>query len=198
MSDRTQTDLTIPPIPFLANLREAVLQRSIARMPKWRFRIAPDLLAQLQPKPVSMLNYETVQRGYHQHSLRFDCRVVISEEANPAMLERTPDSKKPWWLRCFDIIDDKEGLWTIHPKSGMRHGRADHEGFEKLALRFRDALANGFFDRLIAETMLAPQCLVCGKGLTDPASMARFIGPECSGTSSLLVPGLFAMNGGGA
>jgi hypothetical protein len=26
-----------------------------------------------------------------------------------------------------------------------------------------------------------------GKGLTDPVSMARFIGPECAGTSSLAV-----------
>src|SRR5262249_14739800 len=39
-----------------------------------------------------------------------------------------------------------------------------------------------------ADLMLAPNCLVCGKGLTDPASMARFIGPECAGTSSLHVP----------
>jgi Family of unknown function (DUF6011) len=34
------------------------------------------------------------------------------------------------------------------------------------------------------EKMLCPNCLLCGKALTDPVSMARFIGPECAGTSS--------------
>ena len=36
--------------------------------------------------------------------------------------------------------------------------------------------------------MLSHNCVICGKGLTDPASMARWIGPECAGTSSLRVP----------
>ena len=191
MTTTNETDLTIPPVPFLANLREAVLERSTARMPKWRFRFAPDFLAQVQPKPVPMLSKAAIESGYRQHSLRFECRVVMSEEANPAMLERTPVSKQPWWLRCFDIVDDEEGLWRIKRKSGMCKRDAEHEGFETLAIRFRDALTSGVFDGLLGELMLAPQCLVCGKGLTDPASMARFIGPECAGTSSLLVPRLF-------
>ena len=38
-------------IPFLAGLREAVLDRSDRRCPKWRFRFAPDLAIQLQPRP---------------------------------------------------------------------------------------------------------------------------------------------------
>ena len=198
MSDRTETDLTIPPVPFLANLREAVLERSTARMPKWRFRFAPDLVAQIQPKPVPMLSKAASEQGFRQHTARFECRAVLSEEANSAMLERTPSSAKPWWLRCFNIVDEQEGVWTIFRKSGMCKRDADQEGFEVLSARFRDALTSGAVDGLLGEVMLAPQCLVCGKGLTDPASMARFIGPECSGTSSLLVPNLFAMNGGGA
>jgi hypothetical protein len=36
-----------------------------------------------------------------------------------------------------------------------------------------------------AEQMFSAHCLMCGKALTDPASMARWIGPECAGTSSL-------------
>jgi hypothetical protein len=36
-----------------------------------------------------------------------------------------------------------------------------------------------------AEQMFSAHCLICGKALTDPASMARWIGPECAGTSSL-------------
>ena len=38
---------------------------------------------------------------------------------------------------------------------------------------------------LNAARMFEAACLCCGKALTDPASMARFVGPECAGTSSL-------------
>jgi hypothetical protein len=39
--------------------------------------------------------------------------------------------------------------------------------------------------------MLCHACLCCGKGLTDPASMARWIGPECWGSASINAPRLF-------
>jgi hypothetical protein len=29
--------------------------------------------------------------------------------------------------------------------------------------------------------------MICGKGLTDPASMARWIGPECASTTSIRI-----------
>jgi hypothetical protein len=35
---------------------------------------------------------------------------------------------------------------------------------------------------------LGSNCLICGKGLTDPVSQARRIGPECAGTSSEQLP----------
>jgi len=41
--------------------------------------------------------------------------------------------------------------------------------------------------------MLKPACLMCGKALTDPVSMARWIGPECAGTSSAVVPYTFIL-----
>lgn len=191
MSDITETDMTISPVPFLANLREAVLERSTARMPKWRFRFAADLVAQIQPKTVPLQSKAASEQGYRQHTMRFECRVVLSEEANSAMLERTPNSAKPWWLRCFNIVDEQDGIWTIFRKSGMCKRDAANDGFDILSTRFRDALASNVFDGYIGDLMLAPQCLVCGKGLTDPASMARAVGPECAGTSSLLVPCLF-------
>jgi hypothetical protein len=40
--------------------------------------------------------------------------------------------------------------------------------------------------------MLSYNCVICGKGLTDPASMARWIGPECAGTSTLHMPFVIA------
>jgi hypothetical protein len=56
--------------------------------------------------------------------------------------------------------------------------------------RIIDALRCAFFDRFDEEVMLYPQCLCRGKTLTDPVSQARFIGPECFGSSSVRVPWL--------
>lgn len=47
---------TLSPIPFLAELREEVLKHSLKRMPKWKFRFAPDVVVQLQPKPTMLLS----------------------------------------------------------------------------------------------------------------------------------------------
>ena len=46
---------------------------------------------------------------------------------------------------------------------------------------------NGIFTKLAPERMLKPACMICGKGLTDPAGMARWIGPECAMTSSISI-----------
>jgi hypothetical protein len=45
--------VTIPirPSPLLAGLRDMVLAQRHDRCPKWRFRLAPDLVVQIQPKP---------------------------------------------------------------------------------------------------------------------------------------------------
>ena len=193
----TDTDMTIPPIPFLSSLRGAVLERSTARMPKWRFRFASDLVVRIQPKPIPKKPPNVLSFICHW-TIRFECRAVLCETATAAMLEHTPDVEHPWWFRNFIIQDRPDGLWEIRRRGGMCKRGSDHNGFAILDTRFREALAGGVFDGYLSELMLSPQCLVCGKGLTDPASMARFIGPECSGTSSLLVPGLFAMKGGGA
>jgi len=47
------------------------------------------------------------------------------------------------------------------------------------------ALRSDCFDTLRPEMMLHPACIYCGKTLTDPASIARWIGPECAGTTRL-------------
>ena len=160
-------------------------------MPKWRFRLAADFVAQIQPKTVPLASASAIERGFRQRHLRFECRVVLSIHANASMLDQTPHDPSPWWLRCFDIVDRTEDLWEINRKGGMCKRDAEHDGFEILATRFRDALAGGFFDHLSHQSMLADQCLVCGKALKDPASMARFVGPECAGSSSLAIPRLF-------
>jgi hypothetical protein len=45
-------------------------------------------------------------------------------------------------------------------------------------------------DKLTPDLMLSANCLCCGKPLTDPASMARWIGPKCASSGALTVPGL--------
>jgi hypothetical protein len=53
------------------------------------------------------------------------------------------------------------------------------------------ALHPEHFAHLSSDLMLSHACLCCGKGLTDPASMARWIGPECWGSASINAPRLF-------
>src|SRR5262245_29238068 len=53
----------LSPIKILADLRGFVLERSHSRLPKWRFRLAPDLVIRIQPKPGER----------HDDSCLFDC-----------------------------------------------------------------------------------------------------------------------------
>jgi hypothetical protein len=43
-------------------------------------------------------------------------------------------------------------------------------------------------------TVLTPHCLCCGKGLSDPVSMSRMIGPECFGSQSQVLPFTFKLD----
>jgi hypothetical protein len=60
--------------------------------------------------------------------------------------------------------------------------------------RLQAALTPERFSRLTADLMFSASCLCCGKALTDPASMARWIGPECAHNSSLIVPRVFLVD----
>ena len=43
----------IAPMPMLAYLRVCILSRSAKRMPKWKFRVSPDIVTEVQPRPDS-------------------------------------------------------------------------------------------------------------------------------------------------
>jgi hypothetical protein len=64
----------------------------------------------------------------------------------------------------------------------------ERKQFDELHAAIRQALADGRFET--PRAMLSRHCMICGKALTDPASMARFIGPECYGSGTLDVPWL--------
>jgi hypothetical protein len=64
---------------------------------------------------------------------------------------------------------------------------------DQIAFRQRvvAALHPDHFAALRPELMLTAHCLACGKALTDPVSMARWIGPECWGSASTNLPRIF-------
>jgi hypothetical protein len=79
-------EASISPVLMLGALRDAVLERSDKRMPKWKFRVADDIVTEIQPRPAKRTrhNYEGLPW--------FDCCAVISEEADGSMLqERHPN-----------------------------------------------------------------------------------------------------------
>jgi hypothetical protein len=60
--------------------------------------------------------------------------------------------------------------------------------------RVRESLSLEHFSKFDPKKMFSSHCFCCGKGLTDPASMARFIGPECAQTGSLNIPGVLQLH----
>jgi hypothetical protein len=88
-------------------------------------------------------------------------------------------------LRVFD------GLWAFKARSGRWSRGGPREDLYKVRQRAVDALTPEHFADLNPAMMLAPNCMCCGKGLTDPVSMARWIGPECWGSASTNLPNIF-------
>src|SRR5262249_38723560 len=94
-------------------------------------------------------------------------------------------------------IDEQAGAWYFYPITwrlhwgeGVQPGPRD-DAYAKVAAsmrRVQAAVHPTLFAVLDPDRMLSPACVICGKALTDPASQARLIGPECFGSSSLTVP----------
>jgi hypothetical protein len=165
---------SVAPIPTLANLRDAILERSEKRFPKWKFRLAPDLILQIQPRAAI--------------KTQFEC-VAVKVEGATAVVFTSPLHllARDWWLAKIDIVVEPHDGWRLVPRGRRWRYEADRAGFINLHARVFEAFSGNRFAAITPDLMLSPNCLICGKGLTDPASMARFIGPECAGTSSLAV-----------
>jgi hypothetical protein len=146
----------INPSPFLAGLRDIVLERSHTRCPRWKFKL-DELILEIQPRPGERRD------GY----ALFRCAAM-----------------QDGWRLGFLIEPCTAGGWQYHPRS-VRWPRPDYPGCLALRDRVLAALRSGRLDRFDPALMFGAYCLCCGKALTDPASMARWIGPECAGTSSL-------------
>jgi hypothetical protein len=183
----------IKPAPALAALRDLVLERSETRSPKWKFRLAPDLVLQIQPKLTTAL-------------LKFKCRSVRCEGADlTVLLANQSDIKRLYHIMDFELRADAPDAWFFKvdhfTSGGMPPGTLwnDEAKSQRDAARSRlrqdliDAFQAGRFDVLRPDLMLGSHCLICGKGLTDPVSQARHIGPECAGTSSEQLPFVLAL-----
>jgi hypothetical protein len=162
------------PIPFLRDLRNECLARSKWRTPKWKFRLASDLVMQLQPKPA---------RGIKTERFEGAAVMVATGNATAEMLASRPTRRRnavAWWRRNFVVSADAWNEWHLRIGAGMHTGnRAD--GDPVLVWRIRSALIDGFFTAPTSDAFLGNYCLICGRPLTDEASIARRIGPECAG-----------------
>jgi len=178
------TPTPIAPQAALASLRELVLSRSERRVPKWKFRLASDLVLQIQPKLAHKLLH------------KFECRAVASAVADLTLLTSTYKERKnapDYWYITFDLNAAEQSSWRFKPRSCQCKRDADPAGTVDLRARLVGAFDDRRFDRLRPEMMLGHHCLACGKGLTDPVSMARGIGPECWGSASADMPLLLNM-----
>jgi hypothetical protein len=198
------TKITMP--ARLIDLREQVLARSTKRkqrVPKWQFRLAADIVLMMQPKVAKDQyvwngHYDGNYDNRHHMSLRFAGEVLMQDGANAKSLSMSKAERRdagPYTLVNFEVgVDNADGQtyliwngwsgklgpeWTTDTAEDIRIRRKEFDRLEHLLRKiFEDALGDGTFDTLNSGLMLSPRCLMCSKPLTDPASMARWIGPE--------------------
>ena len=181
--------MSIKPIASLAQLRELVIQHNEKRMPKWKFRLASDLAVQIQPQVTAKFR-------------EFECRAIESQEVDESSFAAGAKRITDQTNFKFDVYSDIPKDWRLLKYTGLipgqwafkpaglgwaRDGKPNYDLPSRLVRLFND----GRFDNLNPSTLLSPHCIICGKGLTEPASMARGIGPECWGSGSLSVPWLY-------
>jgi hypothetical protein len=185
----------LDPVPVLEQLRDAVLSRETApRMPKWGFRLAEDLVMQLQPKPASAVPLGAMERGVRQRTCQFDGLAIMAPGANRGMLNGKKARKEA--DECYTLKFEVFGVttepdWTFRPTCRTWRRGSAPQGCHVLEDRVLAAFQRGYFESLTPASMLSPNCLICGRGLTDPVSLSRWVGPECAGTSSARIPRLF-------
>jgi hypothetical protein len=172
----------IAPIPLLQELNDWVIKRNERRLPKWKFRFASDLAAQIQPKLT------------RAHAILFEGAALRTENVSVKLFTEPKllhDGRQYWRMKFILSRSEQDTVWRFKPKSAGWGRGSPKDGVIELRQRMITALHPDRFARLTPDLMLSPHCLCCGKGLTDPASMARWIGPECWGNASTNLPQMF-------
>jgi hypothetical protein len=193
------TRVLMPAVPFIANLRVAILNapEPPKRMPKWRLKLGEDLGVEMQPKDSSRV--------------LFQCRALegpgLGAESFTGKCERGSMLRQ---LSFRIILNGGEWHFGAHScqysaDDNVRHlvdekGRMIQEPFGALEARRNAAIAK-LIDlrvRILSEltpefcadgiTLLSQNCLICGHALKDPVSKMRLIGPECYGKAGVNAP----------
>jgi len=166
--------MPIEKIPFLDELRTIVLQHSAQRCPKWKFRFADDLVMQIQPRPTeSEIFYCVAVQGTDIPEAIFKLNSTeVRNLENIALLEFTVLavlSPLPPWR----FTPSRLRFRPIRPRDDDRY---------QAGIQFKHRVLSALQqpDSFDAVKMFQPSCLICSKRLTDPISMARWIGPECA------------------
>jgi hypothetical protein len=187
MSSEFWLPVNIPALPLLQQLNDWVIKQNEKRLPKWKFRFAPDFAMQIHPR---------ITRA---NDMLFECFALQTENLTVDLFT-DPQTLWAWnYCRIGFNLSVGNGVWTFKCRSGKTSknktpaalGVTRGLPFEIVRQRTIDALTPAHFSDLNPKMMLSPHCLCCGKGLTDPASMARWIGPECWGSASTNLPRIF-------
>jgi hypothetical protein len=168
-------------VPLLRDLNDWVIKQNERRLPKWKFRFANNLAVQIQ------------SRLTRTHDLLFEGMALQSEGATAKLfLEPKLLREQRYWQIKFNLFaKGPSDNWTFKPKGTTRGQLCPVSELLELRQRIIDTLHPNYFVSLRRDLMLSPNSLCCGKALTDPASMARWIGPECWGSASINLPRIF-------
>jgi hypothetical protein len=170
----------ISALPLLQQLNDWVIKQNEKRLPKWKFSFAPDFAMQIHPR---------VTRAY---DTLFECFALQTENVTADLFTEPSKLRGRTYYRIRFDLQVVGGVWTFSYRGGVGRWAPYTEGeFDKVCQRTIDALKPEYFSYLQPKMMLAPHCLCCGKKLTDPVSMARWIGPECFGSASTNLPQIF-------
>jgi len=187
------TQIPMDCIPVLDTLRNTIIESRPPRppedgkkprspaMPKWHFKLPgygpplPGTIIHLQPKIKPFNGFEGTAE-------------ISMDEVGTSYL-------------MFRIIISDDGEWFFKPWSW----RSPHENCcwkpqiyadQAIAMRARTLTEiETCFHTLNVGMMLSPSCLLCGRALSDPVSQARWVGPECWGSASAIMPFIMYLTG---
>jgi hypothetical protein len=169
----------LAPIPFLRELRELVLERAVKKFPRWRFAlVAEELLLQLQPRPIDAV----VRRWRPGACVLFEGLALAAGDVHEADFE---GPRRRTVVGCKFTIVEGEDTWWVQPRCVFGQPREVRWG---LPARVWAALSPAFGSVAQPAQFLSDHCLMCGKAMWDPPSIARRIGPECAGTGRGVSP----------
>ena len=162
-------------IPFLVELRQLVLEQSNTRMPKWRLLYAPDLAIEIHPRP----EFALMQRGEPMFKWSAMHGGPGGERPDEGWIS-TPTLRPPGAVVLKGTIYLRDTAWWFNPRRLWQRDETS-EALFTFRQRVFAALQGTQLGGASATSLLSPHCLICGRGLTDPVSEARMIGPECAG-----------------